>query len=127
MLDLVPFAGTGRQMTDRDGNAEFVGEGLQFAFPEADPRAVAAATIGGDQKFCRVRVPRAPHRLPPAPNRVDCEARSVLVDANTHPPGIVGDVVDAVRCRPTKFRDDEVVHPHWLGLPLRTVLTAAIL
>src|SRR5450432_843214 len=70
---------------------------------------------------------RAPHRLPPAPNRVDCEARSVLVDANTHPPGIVGDVVDAVGCRPTKFRDDEVVHPHWLGLPLRTVLTAAIL
>src|ERR1700730_5492316 len=127
MLDLVPFAGAGGQMTDRDGNAEFVGQGLQLAFPEAYPHAVAAATIGGDQKFCRVLVPRAPHRLPPAPNGVDCEARRVFVDANTHPPGIVGDVVDAVGRRPTKFGDDEVVHPHRLGLTLRTLLTAAVL
>src|SRR5277367_5001015 len=31
MLDLVPFAGAGRQMAYRDRDAEFIGEGLQFA------------------------------------------------------------------------------------------------
>ena len=30
MLDLVPLAGSGRQVTDRDGKAELVGQGLQL-------------------------------------------------------------------------------------------------
>ena len=33
MLDPVPFAGAGRQMADGDGQAKFVGQRLQFAFP----------------------------------------------------------------------------------------------
>ena len=33
MLDLVPFAGAGRQMAYRNRDAEFIGEGLQFALP----------------------------------------------------------------------------------------------
>ena len=60
MLDPVPLAGARRQMTDRDGNAEFVGQVLQLALPKANADTVAAATIGGDQKFCRVRVARGP-------------------------------------------------------------------
>jgi hypothetical protein len=127
MLDLVPFAGARRQMADRDRNAEFVGQVLQLALPKADADIVAAAAIGGDQKFCRVRIARAPHRLPPAANGVDREACRVFVDADTHPAGIVGNVINAVGRRPTELRDDEVVHTHRLGLPLRTVLTAAIL
>ena len=31
MLDLVPFAGAGRQVADRDGSVEFVGQFLEFA------------------------------------------------------------------------------------------------
>jgi hypothetical protein len=33
MFDFVPFAGAWRQMTDGNRQPEFIGEGLQFAFP----------------------------------------------------------------------------------------------
>ena len=33
MLDLVPFAGSWRQMANRDRQAQFIGEILQFALP----------------------------------------------------------------------------------------------
>ena len=39
MLDLVPFAGAGRQMADGDGDIEFVGQGLQLALSQPDPGA----------------------------------------------------------------------------------------
>src|SRR6266436_8401534 len=42
VLDFVPLAGAGRQVADRDVEAEFVGQLLQFAFPQPHPRAVAA-------------------------------------------------------------------------------------
>ena len=42
-------------------------------------------------------------------------------------PSIIGgDVVDAIRCHLAEFRDDEVVHPNRLGLPLRTQFAAAV-
>src|SRR3954465_15471785 len=113
-------------MTDAEGNAEFVGQVLQFPLPKANATTVAAATIGGDQKVWGVRVARAAHRLPPAPNGVDREACRVFVDADTHPPHIVGNVVDPVGRRPPALRDDEVVPTRRLGLTLRTVLTTAI-
>src|SRR6266481_9554909 len=40
VLALVPLAGAGRQVADRDVEAEFVGQLLQFAFPQPYPRAV---------------------------------------------------------------------------------------
>ena len=43
VLDLVPFAGAGRQVADHDIEAELVGQLLQFAFPQPHPRPVAAA------------------------------------------------------------------------------------
>ena len=33
MLDFVPFAGSRRQMADRDREVEFIGQFLQFDFP----------------------------------------------------------------------------------------------
>jgi hypothetical protein len=45
MLDPVPFAGAGRQMADGDAQAEFVGQRLPFAFPQAYPSAVTAAAV----------------------------------------------------------------------------------
>src|SRR5207244_1734755 len=41
MLDLVPLARSGRQMTDGDRQARAVGQALQFPFPEPHPRAIA--------------------------------------------------------------------------------------
>jgi hypothetical protein len=50
VLNFVPLAGAGRQVADDDVDAEFVGQFLKLAFPQPDPRAVAAAAVGGDQQ-----------------------------------------------------------------------------
>jgi hypothetical protein len=39
MLDLVPLACTGRQVTHGDGNGEFIGQPLQLVLPQSDARA----------------------------------------------------------------------------------------
>src|SRR5207342_3213174 len=127
MLNLVPFAGAGREMTNRDEDAELVGQGLQLALPQPDPRAIAAAAIGGDHKPGGLWIARAPHRLPPTANGIDREAGGIVIDAQAYPAGIVGDVVDAVGRRSAKLGDQEVVHPHRLGLTHGAVLTPAIL
>src|SRR5712692_6612250 len=46
MLDLVPLARPGREMTHRDGEARAVGELLQFPLPEPQAGAVTAARVG---------------------------------------------------------------------------------
>src|ERR1700747_3591524 len=49
MLDAVPFAGTRRQMRNRDGQTGSIGKPLQLRLPQAHPGTVAATAIGGDQ------------------------------------------------------------------------------
>jgi hypothetical protein len=51
MLDLVPLAGAGRQVTDGDRDIKFVGQLLQLQLPQPHPRAVAAAAVGRDQQI----------------------------------------------------------------------------
>jgi hypothetical protein len=62
-----------------------------------------------------VRIARAAHLRPPASDGVDRESSSVVIDADAHPSGVVGDVIDAVRNRPPEFGNDEVVHAHIFG------------
>ena len=50
MLDLVPFAGAGRKVATVTASPVSLAKRLQFAFPQPDPRTVAAAAIGGDQQ-----------------------------------------------------------------------------
>ncbi len=50
MFDLVPFAGARRKLADGDGNAEGIGQCLQFYFPQSDTVSVAAPAIGGNQE-----------------------------------------------------------------------------
>ena len=45
VLDLVPFAGSGRQVVHNYSQASLVGEPLEFAFPELHAGAVAAAAV----------------------------------------------------------------------------------
>src|SRR5487761_1242612 len=48
-LDLVPLARPRWKMTDREGQAGFIREGLQLQFPQAQPPAIAAPAIGRNQ------------------------------------------------------------------------------
>ena len=49
MFDLVPFAGAGGQVANRDLKAGFIGQLLQLGLPQPGPVTVAASTIGRDQ------------------------------------------------------------------------------
>ena len=95
MLDFVPLAGAGGQVADEDVEAEFVGQLLQFAFPQPHPRTVAAAAIGGDQQAGGIRVTRPPEVEPPLANAVDREGGRVVVDADTQTSETLGKPVAA--------------------------------
>ena len=56
MLDLVPFAGSGREVAYRDLQARLVGELLQFEFPKPQAGAIAAAAVGSDEDPVRTRI-----------------------------------------------------------------------
>src|SRR5216683_5885860 len=99
VLDFVPLAGAGRQVADHDVEAELVGQLLQFAFPQPHPRAVAAPAIGGDDQSGRLGIARPTDGEPPLADAVDGERGRVMVNADTDPTRIGGEVVDPVRHR----------------------------
>jgi hypothetical protein len=134
MLYLVPLAGAGWDMTDGDLDSKFVGQHLQFALPQAQARAVAAATVGIDQHLLGIRITRGADFVPPVSNARDRELSGVSADADIDESGIGGNVVDAVRHRLAELRNGEVVHPDRRRLPpsrarspLGPQLTAAVL
>jgi hypothetical protein len=61
VLDLVPLARAWREVADLYGQPQLVGQVLQLQPPQADPVAVAATTVGGDQQALGAGVQRAPH------------------------------------------------------------------
>src|ERR1700739_748065 len=96
MLDLVPLAGAGRQVANRDRQLELVRQFLKLDLPQAQTIAVAAAAVGGDHQALACRMTLLPHRPPPSADRIDREAGGVVVRADADPADIVGDIVHAV-------------------------------
>ena len=126
MLDLVPFAGAGREVAHRDAQPQRVRKLLQLELPQPAAAAVGAAAVGGDQQAPRVGVGAAPHLPPPAAQRRHGELRRVVVHADAHPARVGGQVVDPVGDRLAEFAVDEVVHLHLVGAALRTPFPPAV-
>ena len=61
MLDLVPLAGAGRQVANRYGKLELVGQFLKLDFPKTHTISVAAATVGGNHQPCGLGVALPSH------------------------------------------------------------------
>jgi len=76
MFDAIPFTGAGWVMDDSNGKPGLVDEGLQLAFPQANTKAIAAPTIGGDEQAGCVRIPALTQGEPPASNAFDQAAVS---------------------------------------------------
>src|SRR4249920_75654 len=127
VLDLVPLAGTRRQVADSNNEIEFISELLQFHLPQAQPRSIAATAIGRDGEMIGIGIAGRAHQLPPATDRIDCEAGGVVVDADADPAGVLADVVNPVRHGAALAADEEVVDPHFLRLALRTPFAAGVL
>ena len=66
MLDLVPLARPGREMTDRNGQAGVIREFLQLDFPQAQPPAIAPPGVSRNQERDGRRVEPFPFMTPPA-------------------------------------------------------------
>src|SRR5467141_1930109 len=99
VLDAVPLAGTGRQVGDgydEAGLVGLVGKALEFAFPEADAGAVAAAAVGRDGEALSLGIARVAEPLPPAANTLDRKFAGIGIDPDVDPALIGGNVVDAV-------------------------------
>ena len=96
MLDLVPFAGAGREVADVDAHTHLIGKLLQLVFPHARAIAVAPARIGGDEQLASLGVATLAHLLPPPPQRGNRECGRVMVAPDTDPRFVVSHVVDAV-------------------------------
>ena len=120
---LVP-GGWWATVMDRSG---FVGEGLQFALPQANASAVAATAIGGDQEAGRAGIAAFPQGAPPAPDALDGEGCGIVIDTDIDPARVGRDVVDAVGRDLAEFGYLEVVHAHRLGIAFGPQLAATIL
>ena len=127
MLDFVPFAGARWQVVHDDVDAQFIGEALQFAFPQPHPRAIAAAAVRGDGQPRGARIANPTDIMPPTADCLHRERRCIAAHANADPACIACEVVDAIRHGTTEFLDQEVMHPDGFGFTLRTPCTAGIL
>ena len=68
----------------------------------------------------------AAHAPPPAADAFDGEGGGVVIEADTDPALVGGDVVDAVGNGLAISHDHEVVHAHLFGLALGSQLTAGV-
>ncbi len=94
--DLEDFTAIAETMTP-DAVAKYL-KALDLALPQADPNAIAAAAIGGDDEGLGLEIARSAQALPPAPDALDREGGRVSIDADIDPALVGGNVVDAIGC-----------------------------
>src|ERR1035438_9205262 len=126
VLDLIPFAGARRKMTNMNRHAQIHRQVMQRHFPQAATTAVAAASIGGDQQFFRIAISLHSHPSPPTPNRFGGKACGVVIDAHADPPLVLTQVIYAIGNRLAQLRIHEIMHLHLFWLSLRLPLAAPI-
>ena len=102
MNDVVPFAGSWRQMVDNDIDLEFIGQPLQFAIPKSNPRTIDAATVCGDRQAFGVRVSDGPIRATSGGSSGPRISVASWLMPTLTPTGIAGNIVDAITCCPVK-------------------------
>jgi hypothetical protein len=83
VLDLIPLAGSGWEVTHRNFELCLIRQFLQLNFPQPQAVAVTDARIGGDQQATRLGVQHVAHAPPPAADGFDRESRRIMVDSNT--------------------------------------------
>src|SRR5580700_2749923 len=113
-------------MTDGDLDPKFVGQHLQFALPQAQTGAVAAATVSVDQQLLCTWITRSADLAPPAADARDGELSGVGADADIDEASIGGNVVYTIRHRLAEFGNGKVMHPDRLRLPFGPQFTAGI-
>jgi hypothetical protein len=127
VLDLVPFARARRKMTNRQPQAQIVRQVLQGDFPQSRSAAITPAAICSDQQVVGLRIPFPAHLPPPSRDARRRKSRRIVIDADTHPPLIAGQIVHAVWNRLGRVRIPEVMHADFVRPASRPPLSPRIL
>ena len=127
VFDLVPLAGSSREVADRDRESGPVREALKFPLPKAWSRSVTATAIGCDQECLGSRIGRSAHPTPPTADRVDREAASIVIDSYADPALVSAQVVDSIRNGFAPVGNHKVVDTNGLRRSLRPPFPATIL
>lgn len=85
MLDLIPLAGAGRKVADRNNQPAFGAEILELGLPQPNTCPVAATAVGGDQQALGAGIKRPAHALPPAANRFNGKCRRIMINPYIDP------------------------------------------
>lgn len=112
MFNLVPLAGTGREVADRDTQGEAVSPFLHRHFPQPRPTAIAPASVRHHQEGHCLRIHPAPHLLPPAADGFRGKRGGIVIDSHADPAHVQGRIVDAVRDDLAQLLIREIVGAH---------------
>src|ERR1700694_5577108 len=83
-------------MADCQRQPRLVGQALQLPFPQPQPPAIAAATIGGDKQPPRVPIQAPALGAPPTADRSHRKGTRVVVRAHVDETGVAPQVVNPI-------------------------------
>jgi len=83
-------------VTHRYFQPRLIREFLQLELPQAEAIAIAATSISRDQQAGRLRLHRVAHAPPPATDALHGKRGRVMVNPDTDPGLVLGDIVDSV-------------------------------
>jgi hypothetical protein len=81
---------------------------------------------GGDQQSGRLGIARPTDGAPPLADAIDGEGGRVMVNADTHPTRIGGEIVDPVRHRAAELLDQEVMDPDFFRVALGAIFAPVV-
>ena len=116
VFNLVPFAGPGWKMTDRNGKACFIREALQLQLPKAQPPAIASASVRSDQYRCGIHMELFSLMAPPPPDGGHGKRSGVVIGSDIDETGVAPDVVNAIGIGTRNVGSGKVVTTNLLGL-----------
>ena len=127
MLNFIPLAGSGREVTNRDGQPCLVCHFLQFNFPQPITGAIASATIRSYQKMGCLRVSRTTHFSPPLPNSRYRKRGCVVIDTHTNPAVVPRQIINPVGRYLAQFLVYEIMNANFFRITLWTPFSPRIL
>lgn len=118
MLDLIPFAGSRRQMADRNAQASLCGKPLQLHLPQPVANSIRTASISHNQELLTGRIQAAPNAAPPAPDTLHGKLRGLVINTHIDEAAVVDHIVNPIGNRFPVSDGAVIIHIDGRFLPL---------
>src|SRR2546425_748918 len=93
VLDRIPFAGSRRQMADRNAQAALGGKLVQLHLPQPVASPIGSASISNDEQLFTGWIEFLSDVLPPAPDTFHCKFGGLMVDTHIDEALVVNKVI----------------------------------